>query len=129
MDNNNGVIEALAGSTVTLSSSTTNVVGGTIRSVGDGQVLVTGANVFVEDLTLEADVQSGANICLTSAHSSKYWVVDKGMLSRQQIGLNGSGLLSRTTLRLRDHESSSWKLNSIGLAMAKTDRRWINETR
>ena len=63
VDNSNGVIEALAGSTVSLGGSDTNIVGGTIRTAGDGQVRVGpgGSDVFVEDLTLDADIQTGAN--------------------------------------------------------------------
>lgn len=59
VDNTNGVIEALDGSTVNLNSNST-VVGGTIRSFGSGQVTANESqNIFLEDLTLEADVQTG----------------------------------------------------------------------
>ena len=60
VDNSNGVIEALAGSTISLGGSNTNIAGGTIRTAGDGQVLMITTNVFLEDLTLDGDVRIGA---------------------------------------------------------------------
>ena len=63
-DNQNGVIESLAGSTVRLENGAT-VVGGLIRSLGDGQVAQSpNTNVFLEDLTIDADFQTGNNVDL-----------------------------------------------------------------
>lgn len=61
-DNRNGVIESLASSEVRLDSNST-IVGGLIQSVGDGQVIVpAGINTFLEDLTLDADLQTANNV-------------------------------------------------------------------
>ena len=56
-DNLNGVIEALAGSEVRL-SNLAHVTGGLIQTIGDGVVVQQAStNVFLEDLTLDANVQ------------------------------------------------------------------------
>ena len=57
IDNRNGVIEALANSTVQLANLST-IEGGLVRSLADGQVELPGSvNAFVSDLTLNADIQ------------------------------------------------------------------------
>ena len=60
-DNTNGLVQALAGSEVQLANGA-NVTGGTIQSVDDGLVTVgTSLNVFLNELTLDADVFVGNN--------------------------------------------------------------------
>ena len=60
-DNTSGIIQALAGSTVELTNSA-NISQGSIVSTGDGQVeVLTGQNVFVSDMTLDADIQVAGN--------------------------------------------------------------------
>ena len=58
IDNRNGVIEALANSTVRLANLST-IEGGLVRSLAGGQVeLPVSTNTFLSDLTLDADLQS-----------------------------------------------------------------------
>ena len=60
-DNTDGMIEALDGSNVAL-AGTTVISGGTIQSTGSGQIeVLTGQNVFLSNLTLDADVQVANN--------------------------------------------------------------------
>jgi hypothetical protein len=59
-----GTIEALAGSTVHVENSQVDIKGGTLRTVGDGQLLVRQANLLVNNATVQngglIDVKSNA---------------------------------------------------------------------
>ena len=65
IDNTNGVIEALANSMVELGFNST-IVGGTIGSVDNGQIMSVGGDTFLQDVTLDANYIVGNSTSLVT---------------------------------------------------------------
>ena len=114
--NNTGVIEALAGSTITLDANA-NVVGGEIRSVGDGMVVVpTSQSVFVEDLTLDAMLQVNNNtdfgVTGTINNTGTISMVSTGSITSFEVQSGGATLTGGGTVSLENNINS--RIDGLG---------------
>ena len=104
VDNTNGTIEALADSTVNLQNST-EITGGIIQTSGSGQVTVaTSVNVFLNDLTLDADVQASNNCDLgisgTINNTGSISLNSTGSLTDMEVQADGATLTGGGTTTL-----------------------------
>ena len=117
-DNRNGIIESLAGSEVRLDSQST-IVGGLIQSVGDGQVFVPNSvNTFLENLTVDADLQTGTNIDLgftgTIANLGSISLNSTGSATDIEIQAGGANITGPGTINLSGTNARIMGLNVPG---------------